>query len=60
MQSLGSGHAVATDCGCLYRIDAKDTDALALSQLNRAKLCETYWSVNACRRRLSLCAPEIR
>ena len=27
MQSLGSGHAVATDCGCMYRIDAKDTDA---------------------------------
>ena len=28
MQSLGSGYTVATDRGCMYRVDAKDTDAL--------------------------------
>jgi probable FeS assembly SUF system protein SufT len=31
MQSLGSGYTVATDRGHMYRVDAKDTDALALS-----------------------------
>ena len=31
MQSLGSGHTVATDRGYMYRVDAKDTDALGLS-----------------------------
>jgi probable FeS assembly SUF system protein SufT len=31
MQSLGSGYTVATDRGYMYRIDAKDTDALGLS-----------------------------
>ena len=31
MQSLGSGYTVATDRGYMYRIDAKDTDALGLA-----------------------------
>src|SRR5262249_12264444 len=31
MQSLGSGYTVATDRGYMYRVDAKDTDALGLS-----------------------------
>jgi probable FeS assembly SUF system protein SufT len=31
MQSLGSGHTVATDHGYMYRVDAKDTDALGIS-----------------------------
>jgi probable FeS assembly SUF system protein SufT len=31
MQSLGSGCTVATDRGHMYRVDAKDTDALGLS-----------------------------
>jgi probable FeS assembly SUF system protein SufT len=31
MQSLGSGYTVATDGGYMYRVDAKDTDALGFS-----------------------------
>jgi probable FeS assembly SUF system protein SufT len=31
MQSLGSGYTVATDRGYMYRVDAKDADALGLS-----------------------------
>jgi probable FeS assembly SUF system protein SufT len=31
MQSLGSGYTVATDRGYMYRVDAKDTDALGLA-----------------------------
>ena len=31
MQSLGSGYTVTTDRGYMYRIDAKDTDALGLA-----------------------------
>ena len=31
MQSLGSGYTVATDRGYMYRVDAKDMDALGLS-----------------------------
>ncbi len=31
MQSLGSGYTVATNRGYMYRVDAKDTDALWLS-----------------------------
>ena len=31
MQSLGSGYTVTTDRGYMYRIDAKDTDALGIS-----------------------------
>lgn len=31
MQSLGSGYTVATDRGYMYRVDAKDTDVLGLS-----------------------------
>jgi probable FeS assembly SUF system protein SufT len=31
MQSLGSGYTVTTDRGYMYRVDAKDTDALGLS-----------------------------
>jgi probable FeS assembly SUF system protein SufT len=31
MQSLGSGYTVATDRGYMYRVEAKDADALGLS-----------------------------
>ena len=31
MQSLGSGYTVATDRGYMYRVDAKDMDALGLA-----------------------------
>jgi probable FeS assembly SUF system protein SufT len=31
MQSLGSGYTVTTDRGYMYRVDAKDTDAVGLS-----------------------------
>jgi len=31
MQSLGSSYTVTTDRGHMYRVDAKDTDALGLS-----------------------------
>ncbi len=31
MQSLGSGYTVAADRGFMYRVDAKDTDAMGLS-----------------------------
>jgi probable FeS assembly SUF system protein SufT len=31
MQSLGSGYTVTTDRGYMYRVDAKDTDALGIS-----------------------------
>jgi probable FeS assembly SUF system protein SufT len=37
MQSLGSGHTVATDRGYMYRVDAKDTDALGLSNAATAQ-----------------------
>lgn len=37
MQSLGSGHTVATDRGYMYRVDAKDTDALGLSNAAMAQ-----------------------
>ena len=37
MQSLGSGYTVATDRGYMYRIDAKDTDALGLSNAATAQ-----------------------
>ena len=37
MQSLGSGYTVATDRGYMYRIDAKDTDALGLSNASTAQ-----------------------
>ena len=37
MQSLGSGYTVATDRGCMYRVDAKDTDALGLSNAATAQ-----------------------
>ena len=33
MQSLGSGYTVATDRGYMYRVDAKDMDALGLSNV---------------------------
>jgi len=31
LQFLGSGYTVATDMGCMFRIDAKDADALGLT-----------------------------
>ena len=37
MQSLGSGYTVATDRGYMYRVDAKDTDALGLSNAAMAQ-----------------------
>ena len=37
MQSLGSGFTVATDRGYMYRVDAKDTDALGLSNAATAQ-----------------------
>ena len=37
MQSLGSGHTVATDRGYMYRVDAKDTAALGLSNAATAQ-----------------------
>jgi len=37
MQSLGSGYTVATDRGYMYRVDAKDTDALGLSNAATAQ-----------------------
>jgi probable FeS assembly SUF system protein SufT len=37
MQSLGSGYTVATDRGHMYRVDAKDTDALGLSNAATAQ-----------------------
>ena len=37
MQSLGSGYTVATDHGYMYRVDAKDTDALGLSNSARVQ-----------------------
>ncbi len=33
MQSLGSGYTVTTDRGYMYRVDAKDMDALGLSNV---------------------------
>ena len=36
MQSLGSSYTVATDHGYMYRVDAKDTDALGLSNATTA------------------------
>src|SRR5260370_33456779 len=36
-QSLGSGYTVATDRGYMYRVDAKDTDALGLSSAAKAQ-----------------------
>src|SRR6202162_4050520 len=37
MQSLGSGYTMATDRGYMYRVDAKDTDALGLSNAATAQ-----------------------
>jgi len=37
MQSLGRGHTVVTDRGYMYRVDAKDTDALGLSNAATAQ-----------------------
>ena len=37
MQSLGSGYTVADDRGYMYRVDAKDTDALGLSNAATAQ-----------------------
>ncbi len=37
IQSLGSGYTVATDRGYMYRVDAKDTDALGLSNAATAQ-----------------------
>jgi len=37
MQSLGSSYTVATDRGYMYRVDAKDTDALGLSNAATAQ-----------------------
>jgi probable FeS assembly SUF system protein SufT len=37
MQSLGSGYTVATDRGYMCRVDAKDTDALGLSNAASAQ-----------------------
>jgi probable FeS assembly SUF system protein SufT len=37
MQSLGSGYTVATDRGYMYRVEAKDTDALGLSNAAMAQ-----------------------
>src|SRR5436853_6447032 len=37
MQSLGSGYTVTTDRGYSYRIDARDTDALGLSNAATAQ-----------------------
>ena len=37
MQSLGSGYTVATDRGYMYRFEAKDTDALGLSNAATAQ-----------------------
>ncbi len=37
MQSLGSGYTVASDRGYMYRVDAKDTDALGLSNAATAQ-----------------------
>jgi probable FeS assembly SUF system protein SufT len=37
MQSLGSGYTVATDRGYMYRIDARDADALGLSNASTAQ-----------------------
>jgi probable FeS assembly SUF system protein SufT len=37
VQSLGSGYTVATDRGYMYRVEAKDTDALGLSSAATAQ-----------------------
>jgi Iron-sulfur cluster assembly protein len=37
MQSLGSGYTVATDRGYMCRVDAKDADALGLSNVMTAQ-----------------------
>jgi probable FeS assembly SUF system protein SufT len=37
MQSLGSGYTVATDRGYMYRVDAKDTDSLGISNAAMAQ-----------------------
>ena len=37
MQSLGSGHTVATDRGYMYRVEAKDVDAIGLSNAAMAQ-----------------------
>jgi probable FeS assembly SUF system protein SufT len=37
MQSLGSGYTVATDRGYMYRVDAKDMDALGISHAATAQ-----------------------
>jgi probable FeS assembly SUF system protein SufT len=37
MQSLGSGHTVATDRGYMYRVDAKDADVLGFSDTTSAQ-----------------------
>ncbi len=37
MQSLGSSYTVATDRGYMYRVDAKDTDALGFSDAATAQ-----------------------
>jgi probable FeS assembly SUF system protein SufT len=37
MQSLGSGYTVATERGYMYRVDAKDTDALGRSNASMAQ-----------------------
>lgn len=31
MQFLGSGYTITTDYGCMYRVDARDADAIGLS-----------------------------
>ena len=40
MQSLGSGYTVATDRGYMYRVEAKDMDALGA--LQRGDSTSTY------------------
>jgi hypothetical protein len=42
MQSLGSGHTVATDRGYMYRVDAKDTNALGLSNAATAQAPQVH------------------
>jgi hypothetical protein len=42
MQFLGSGHTVATDRGYMYRVDAKDTNALGLSNAATAQAPQVH------------------
>ncbi len=44
MQSLGSGYTVTTDRGYMYRIDAKDVDALGLSNAAQPAVLEGIFS----------------